>query len=322
MKSLKGRFLIAVLGLVVLAGGRVWAGIQDAGSKAAAPAFKTEKAKAEFDKAQSLYKEGEYKDASSAFKKAARGAASTKDKKLVESWVKACDGARYVGAVKKLMEQNRLQAAHAQLAKIQRRCLGNPSESLLMEVVGELDKRLFVMLENFDQRSGRYTAKYGKTWINDPRIVIRGKQCLRWTNTKDGKPGMLKVTTIPQEARNLTRFDAIEFWMSYTIPPAAQVVILCGKAQKKDKGTLPQPRQPGVKVQDAFFGKVAFAQKKGWQLVRLKLNTFQASGNPTLADVKDIRIQIPRNKAFDFYIDDIRLMRKDPPAEKSSGRRR
>jgi hypothetical protein len=285
-------------------------GVEADGQRAKAsepqPEFKNDKAKAEFAAGKERFSEGKYKEAKKAFDEAARGAKSKEDRERVQLWSKGSFAAMALEKVRLLVKNNQLHQAYQQMASLEQVSAGTPAKELCDALRMEIEGKLFTVLETFDYRSPKYTEKFGKFFINDPKLVARGAGCLRWVRI-DKNSTMLQIKGVPTDWRG---YEAIEFWLCITTPPVLEAVILTtGDPKAKLK-------VGSESIPPSFMTKVDVPSRTGqWQLVRLKLSDFKVQGGGSLESVLDFRLQAPANRAFDLLIDDIRLMRKDPSAK-------
>jgi hypothetical protein len=280
------------------------------GAESREPEFKTESAKESFEKGKTHFASGEYKDAGKAFKTAQSGAKEKEDKDIVKQWMDAAAGASALPLIDAYVKGNKLNAAYDQLLLQGRKYASTPAAPLFQERLRGIEAKLFHVLESFDQEKSSYSPEYGKTYVNDPKFVYKGQRCLRWTHTKDGKAGMLKLTPVPRDWRV---FDTIELWVLWTQPTAVEAYIVSDASKTKKDPTAAQPRADVLPV---FQFKLPAPAKPGqWQHVVLRVNEFKPQGGATLEAVTDFRLQIPGGRSYDFLIDEVRLRRKDPAPE-------
>ena len=205
-----------------------------ASKDASEPMFKAEKYKEAFEKGKKEFAAGEYKDAGKSFKKALSGGKAKADKALVNKWVLACKGSTMVKRIELMRKRNLWNEAYDQLLSALQRYGETPLRAPMLKLYAELEGALFLNLENFDYANTRlYSQLYGKSFVKDPRYLANGTQCLRWQNTRDGKPGMLKLTNVP---RNWSQFQSIEFWLALQVPATPEAVVMSAGGKKKAGG--------------------------------------------------------------------------------------
>jgi len=297
---------LLIAGLLI---GDAWPRDKASGDSAVVePEFKSKAAKANFEKAQGLYGEGDYKKAESLFKKARRKAKTQEDKAVVEKWVKAAAGRKILVTLERRVQKTGLSRAYDEARSHARNYVGTPAEAEFKKFIKTLEAKLIAVLENFDQVSSHYGKKYGKVYVRDPKPKLDGTPCLRWTNTPKRPPAALKIKRVPQD---WGQFSFLEFWVNVRKAPSdAQAVIACGE-RRGAKGKKP-PRPKGSR--GAYFvTRLKLKNTKGeWQRIRLTLNDFDSSGAASLAAVEHFHIQVGRGTQFDLLIDRIVLYRKDP----------
>jgi len=286
----------------------------------AEPVFKAEKYKEAFEKGKKEFAGGEYKDAGKSFKKALSGGKAKADKALVNKWVLACKGSTTVKRGELMRERNLWNEAYDQLLVALQRYGETPLRAPMLKLYAELEGALFLNLENFDYANTRlYSQLYGKSFVKDPRYLANGTQCLRWQNTRDGKPGMLKLTNVP---RNWSQFQSIEFWIALQVSAIPEAVVMSAGGAKK-KGAAARTVAPrGQAVRTFLISKVPIKKTKAWQYIRIPLASLKSQGGATLEAVTDFRIQVPGGKTFNFLVDDIRLRKKNPQQAAGGPRKR
>ena len=290
-----------------------------ASKDASEPMFKAEKYKEAFEKGKKEFAAGEYKDAGKSFKKALSGGKAKADKALVNKWVLACKGSTMVKRIELMRKRNLWNEAYDQLLSALQRYGETPLRAPMLKLYAELEGALFLNLENFDYANTRlYSQLYGKSFVKDPRYLANGTQCLRWQNTRDGKPGMLKLTNVP---RNWSQFQSIEFWHALQVPATPEAVVMSAGGKKK-AGGAPVAAPAGQAVRIFLMRKVGVKNTRAWQYVRLPLASFKSQGGASFEAVTDFRIQVQGGKAFNFLIDEIRLRKKNPKQTAGSPRKR
>ncbi|MBI4604078.1 MAG: hypothetical protein HY721_19145 [Planctomycetes bacterium] len=282
------------------------------------PEFKKDASKAEFEKAKGLYAEGKHKDAEALFKKVKGDARTPEDKDAVEAWVQAAGGAQMLERCKLRVKQKLLQQAYQETEGYLRRYKGTPIEEGFKALLAEIEAQIFVVVESFDTPSGEYTAAFGKTFVTDPKLLLDGTTCLRWTNTKERKAAALKVVGVPSD---WSRIEALELWVNVTTPPPVpEAIIACGDPKAAAKKKKSAKKSSGAAPSDFYRAAVKIAGSTGrWQKVRIPLTDFQPQGSPSLASVTHFQIQLGAGRAFDFLIDKILLVKKEGAAGGGAG---
>ena len=186
------------------------------------------------------------------------------------------------------------------------------------ELATKIEQEVYETLESFELVSARYSEKFGKTFVADPALVFRGERCLRWQNTADLKAGVLKVERVPKDWREI---EAVEIWVNTPTPLPIEAVIITERDAQKATGGLPSTparggAQAGKEIVTSLMDSVNVPAQKGrWQRVFLPVAQFKEQGDPSLAAVKEFRIQIQAGRKYDFLVDEIRLKKKDAAAK-------
>ena len=143
--------------------------------------------------------------------------------------------------------------------------------------------------------SGRFSEKYGKTFIDDAEFVQEGRRALKWD--VDSKNFELKIKDIPA---NLNGYKSISFWLDFPKTNGSyQVVLVC---PGKSRG------QTGTRFQNAFIQQMK--PHRGAKRVDVPLKGFNAQGSASLDNVQDFRIQFIGGKRLTCYLDFIALEKK------------
>lgn len=290
--------------------------------EAAEPVFKAEKYKEAFDKGKEEFAAGDYKGAGKSFKKALSGGKEKADKALVNKWVLGCRGAPTLKKLQLMQKRNLWNEAYDQLVNIALpRYRETPLKNALYRLYADLDGALFHRLENFNfVNKSLFSQKYGKSFVNDPLYFCpAGTQCLRWENTTDGKPGMLKLPVVPKD---WSQFNSVEFWMALHVPATPEVFLMSSGAARKKAGVARAVVPAGQALRTCLMSRVPLKKTRAWQLVRISMASFKSQGGGTLESVTDFRLQVPGGKAFNFLIDEIRLRRKNPKQATGGARKR
>ena len=288
----------------------------------AEPVFKAEKYKEAFAKGKEEFAAGDYRGAGRSFKKALSGGKEKADKALVNKWVLACKGAPTLKKLQLMQKRNLWNEAYDQLVNIALPRYGEtPLKTALYKLYAELDGALFQRIENFDfANKSLFSQKYGKSFVNDPLYFCPvGTQCLRWENTRDGKPGMLKLVNVP---RDWSQFSSVEFWMALQVAAVPEVFLMSSGSAKKKPGVARAVVPAGQALRTCLMSKVPLKKTKAWQLVRIPMASFKSQGGGSLQTVTDFRLQVAGGKTFNFLIDEFRLRRKNPKPAAGGARKR
>jgi hypothetical protein len=278
------------------------------------PEFKKSSAKDDFEKGKSLYNEGNYKDAEPLFRKAKAEAKEKDDKDIVESWAQAASGAQLLEKVKLRVKQRQLHQAYQEAEAYSRKYKDTPVEAEFKKFMVEIENEIFVSVETFDNPSNEYTEKFGKTFVKEPKLLLDGTPCLRWTNTADRKPAMLRVKGAPTD---WTQFEAVEFFMNVTAAPGTpEMALISGESDASSKKKKAPKRKGAAEAPtDVLIAPLRLPSGTGiWQKVRIPMSEFKAQGEAKLSYVQAFQIQVAGGRPFDVLIDKILLVKKDGPA--------
>ena len=238
----------------------------------------------------------------------------------MNKWILGCKGSPVLKKIEQYKKRNLWNEAYDQLLIALQRYGETPISGPLMALFTDLEGALFLEIENFNfANTSLYSAKYGKSFVKDPAYLANGTPCLRWQNTRDGKPGMLKITNVP---RNWSQFKSIEFWIALQVSAIPEAVVMSAGGAKKKGVAARTAAPPGQAVRTFLISKVPVKKTKAWQYVRIPLASLKSQGGATLEAVTDFRIQVPGGKTFNFLVDDIRLRKKNPQQAARGPRKR
>lgn len=275
------------------------------------PEFTKDTGKEEFSKAKSLFDEGKWKDAESAFKKLKADAKAKEDKDIVDSWALASGGGLVLERVKAKVKQRQFTVAQREAESYLKKYRGTPIEPAYHQVLQEIEKELYVVIESFDVPSSAFSEKYGKTYVNDADVLLDGTRCLRWANTKERDNVTLRLRNVP---RDWSRMEAVEFWVRITAPPSdAELVVGCGEpatTKKKGVAKTTKKKKTDDDTGSAFQAQIRLPSGRQWQRIQVPLDAFQAQGDANFATVNFFQIQVGGGKQFDFLIDKVALVKK------------
>ena len=208
--------------------------------------------------------------------------------------------------------------AYDELLGAMRRYANTPIGPKMAAAHKDLDKLLFHVLENFNYPNPRrYSKKYGKTAVTDKKLLVNGTNCLHWQSVP-GQAGQLKIQSVPE---NWGSYQYLEFWVRVRTPSKAEVILKADATKKKGQALRTPPRGGGRAV-PVLQKPIKLGKQVGWAYMRLDSSEVQSQPNADINRVKPLIFQFPRGKNFDFYIDEIRLRRKNPKKASGSGTRR
>src|SRR6185503_248021 len=267
------------------------------GGEGATPVFRG-KGEEMFKKGQELFEAEKYKDALAEMKRAKDQGKTPADKELVQTWVSACEGGIALENYKKEAQHGAASRVYFFTMEALDRYRSTPIAPKLNAFADELALKTLVVLENFDSPSPRYSEKFGKRFINDPKVVFRGSHSLEWTTQKDGKASQLRLKDPPAK---WTPFQSIVFWVRWERPVNIQLLAMTGGKSEGESNALEYTVSPGK------------SGRAGWEVVKVDLERFKAHGSANWNNVQDFMLQIEAKSTFKFDIDEIALVRKDKP---------
>jgi len=269
------------------------------------PAFKGEKGEEFFRKGRELFEGEKYKEALAELKRSKELAKTQADKELVQTWISACEGGVALDSYRKEAQRGAYSRIYFYALDSAERYRSTPIAQRLNAFVDEIGAKALVVLENFDAPSARYSEKFGKRFIGDPKIVFRGSHCLEWTSQKDGKASQLrlKAESMPDK---WTPFQSIVFWVRWERPVDLVLLALSPGKVEGETNALEYTYSPNKQ------------SHAGWERVQVDLQRFKPHGSASFANVQDFMLQIDGKTTFKFNIDEIALVRKDK-AEAGAG---
>ncbi len=283
------------------------------------PEFSKDASHDAFSIARSLFESGKYEEAGAQFKKIRADGKTKEDQLLVQGWIDACSGGIVLRKLKKAPPAQWLSLYDQVFQEYYPKYGKTPAGPLYKEFLEELEQACFEVLETFDVPSLAYSPKYGKTFVNDPKRSLDGTRCLRWTNTKERKPAALKIQgTGGMFPTDWTPFSHVEFYVNVAVQPrGAEAVIMCGAPGGGDEEAQPKRAAP----KDFFQRPVEITSSPGkWKRIRIPIADFRQSGAANLSKVAYFQIQIPAGAAFDFLIDRVALVRREPLVAKDGAK--
>ena len=248
-----------------------------------------------YEAAKKLFEEKNYKEAGATFKDARKLAKGRVTKEQVNKWLLASEGGLRLASLQKQIDTNP-RGVYALLEKFQRQYAETPIGADYEKALTQLRSRLFVSLETFDRPSKRYSEKFGKTFVKDPKFVKQGFRALKWETINH--PSSLKVSSVP---RNLTQFKAVSFWINFPKSGMPYWVVFKGKG-KSSAGLA------GTQLTDNTYS-VQRKHKKGWHRVEIPFSDFTQFGNVSWDKIESFQIYFDQKRKITLYVDDICLVK-------------
>lgn len=252
-----------------------------------------------FTQAQKAFDEESYKESYDLFKKLKKLAKNKKAKITVALYRKGAEGGYKLAGFKERIEKSPkhkiyLEAEKAFSSDYRDTPVAAAYEEFLKKLAGELFNRI----ENFESKGKRYSEKFGKTFIEEPKLVKEGRRSLRW-ETK-GKHNVLKIKG-KQVPDRLTGFRAVSFWMYFDGRGAPfEAMFICKGDSKR---TVSQET-----LKNGYFK--ALKAHKGWKRIEIPLKEFAQQGKADWGKVEDFRIQFNEGAKVTVYLDDISLIKQ------------
>ncbi len=258
--------------------------------------FKSPEGQTHFDQGKGFFEEKKFKEAYDAMKSARKHATDRVTKMEVERWMVGSEGGNELVELEKLDLQGESAAAHKHAEENLRKYLNTPIGEQYGKFVAELERRLFAVMEDFDTASGRYSEKFGKTFIEDPEFVRQGKRALRWEVDRENFE--LKVKEIPKDLKSYEN-GAVTFWLHFDKRSAPYQVVFYvpGKASGLR----------GESIDNAFIKQMK--GHTGWKRIEIPLKQFIVQGDASWERVRDFRIQFQGGQKLTCHVDYI-AMRK------------
>jgi len=236
-----------------------------------------------------------WKQAYAKFKTAQTYAKNQETKTEVERWIKGIEGGVILSSFEARVQQKLIGSTYVEALKTETKYSLTPAGPLYKEFIKNLREQAVVQIEGFENE-GPYSSKMGKWFVVDPKFVKEGQRSLKWScRNKDSIA--LKIKELP--TTDLSVFSHLAFWMCCLPGEAADLDLwVCAETFRVDRA-------------DGFKGKVV-APKQGWQLLLFDLDKdLRRSGKGDYAKIGFIQWQLPSQKKFTAFFDDIYLIRKD-----------
>lgn len=286
-----------------------------AGAEAPAFKFKTEEERAAFEEGKEAFLDKRFAEAMTLLAKAKKGADDAQTRMELARWEAA------FGAV------DDYQKMAAQVGRnpgwvyenAQRRYLlhyATPARELFAGLIAEIespDKGLVVKIEDFeDRRQGRYTSKQGKFYVTreaEPARVIEGNLALKWvTDPKERLSAVFRVSSSNMPS-DWSEYDFLGFWMYGTPKKGSKLQV---SLVNRD-----EPGQAAPKARTRLDGfQSEIPPHEGWKFVTLGLKSrtsgslgFWRVGSGDLSKVGFLQFQLPTNRPFEAYFDNIVLFK-------------
>ncbi len=270
------------------------------------PAFKTEQGRKALEAAKKAFESKNLKEAKKQLSIAAREAANTAAKKLIQSYKLGLRGLQDLLVI----ETRKKTYGGWAYENAQRKYLVyylTPVRPLYEQLIRELEspeRKLVTKIETFET-GGPYSVRFGKTFVHRvqfPAFVVEGQRSLRW-ECKNRKCLVLKFPKVP---RDWSGYQYLGFWMyqEKRKNSGLQLFVVCGK-----------PGGAQRKLQRSFNGfQAKIPAHVGWKFIVLPLKGgkgFRRVGRGNYAEVQYLQIQLPNVKPFLCYVDNVVLVRKN-----------
>ena len=258
--------------------------------------WKKPEGQAIFDEGKTFYDSKEYKNAIDKFKAARKIAKNRATRMHIDNWLLATEGSNELDSLRKQAKQGKESAAYRIGAKNYPRFAQSPIGKNYKNFLTELETKLFVVLDDFERVSKRYSEKYGKKFTDEAERVQQGKRALEWSVSS--KANELKIKTLP---RSLEGFKSLVLYMD--LPkggsPYQLVFVVPGKSE--------EGLAKVTSVQNAYMAQMK--AHRGLKRIEIPLKNFKGQGDVEWSRVKDFRIQFLGGKKFTAYVDFVALQK-------------
>lgn len=249
-----------------------------------------------FEEARGAYDAMEFAAAVQKFKAARKQAKNRTTRMHIDNWLLATEGANELNALKKQAQAGKESAAYRIGAKNYPRFAQSPIGPDYKKFLTEMESKLFVVLDDFERVSRRYSEKFGKKFIDDENLVQQGKRALEWKVSS--KASELKIKSLP---RNMESFKSLVMYLDMPKGGAAYQLVFVVP------GTSDEGLSKVTTVQNAYIAQMK--SHRGLKRIEVPLKNFKGQGNVEWARVKDFRIQFLGGKKFTAYVDFIALQK-------------
>ncbi|MGA1489717.1 MAG: hypothetical protein ACO4B4_00605 [Planctomycetota bacterium] len=258
--------------------------------------WRKDEGQALFDRGRSEFESGDFEAAYNTFREAKKLAKGTRTKGACDRWAYGAQGGHELSELKKRIADGKEAAVYSLANKNLPLYLETPIGDEYRKFVEELEKRLYVVLEDFEIVSPRYSEKFGKKFIDDPAKVKQGKRCLEWA--VDNKGYSLKVSRLPG---NFDQYagGAITFWLCFEKGSGPYDLVFNVPGADRSNS--------GEKIDKAFIKQMK--AHRGWKKITVPLKDFQAQGGAEWGLVQDFRIQFSGRQKFTCWIDSIMILK-------------
>ena len=286
---------VAVVMSCALVGGFV-AAADDKKNKAPELSWRKEAGAKLFEQGKDAFSKQEYRDAYKHFKGARKHAKDKATKQEVRRWTSGAEGGAKLASFREQAEQGKKYVAYQRAEKELPRYQETPVREEYEKFIAEIRGQLFQALETFESKGNRFSEKYGKTFIREPKFVKQGRQALRWIPT--GTTPELKVKKVPSDLKG---FRAVSFWMCFESGSAPYQIVFKAKGKGKTELT-------GKSVINGYFKQMK--GHKGWKRIEVPLDKMDPQGTADWTKILDFRIQFSSARKITTYVDDIALIKK------------
>lgn len=258
----------------------------------------TDEGEALFARAVAHLEAGEYRELGETCKKLRSQAKDGATRELVASYLSAAEGGLQLERCREQARQGKQRAAYGDAQKAYARYAETPVGPAYVTFLEHLRGELFTVLEDFEKSGARYSEKFGKSFVQDPKFVKEGRQSLKWEIA--GKNVSLKVEGLPKDL--VQDHVGISMWVNFPAGTAPyRLVFACtGKSASTQ----------GEAVQDSFYK--AIAAQRGWTRIEADWKEFSQQGAADWSKVEDFRIQFDGRPGITLYVDDICLIKRSP----------
>ena len=259
-------------------------------------AWKKPEGAALFEEGRGAFDEKEFAKAVEKFKAARKQAKNRTTRMHIDNWLLATEGANELNALIQQAKIGKESAAYRIGAKNYPRYAQSPIGPDYKKFLTEMETKLFVVLDDFERVSRRYSEKFGKKFIDDPKNVQQGKRALEWSVSSSASE--LKIKTLP---RNMDAYKSLVMYLDMPKGGSAYQLVFVVPG-KSDEGL-----SKVTTVQNAYIAQMK--AHRGLKRIEVPLKNFKGQGDVEWTRVKDFRIQFLGGKKFTAYVDFIALQK-------------
>ena len=249
-----------------------------------------------YQEARSAFDEKKYADAVKKFKDARKQAKNRATRMHIDNWLLATEGANELNALIQQAKAGKESAAYRIGAKNYPRFAQSPIGPEYKKFLTEMESKLFVVLDDFERVSRRYSEKFGKKFIDDAEKVQQGKRALEWKVSSQASE--LKIKTLP---KNMDSFKSLVMYLDMPKGGAAYQLVFVVP------GTSDEGLSKVTTVQNAYIAQMK--SHRGLKRIEVPLKNFKGQGKVEWSRVKDFRIQFLGGKKFTAYVDFVALQK-------------